>query len=264
MPSKERLKHDYVDQFLRSRRDEANLASKTISKYNVVLTQAIDALDTAGLNCYPKKIGKDEINYLRKNHFVENSPSYNRWKLAIFGGWLSWYDNKILEKMRIPWPQEGRINVDWLEPQEVIRLKRAARGIERLVIHLELDLGLRRIDMYRLKLSSIHQGYFEVHGKGRAGGKKRTISWDEETEGILAEYYIIRADIINKARILNSKSKEPDGLLIYQKGKRLGQYQMTAIDNIVIRVAQRAGLSRKITNHTLRRTCGRSTISVGC
>lgn len=257
MPSKERLKLDYVDRFLRSRCEEANLAPKTISKYRVVLTQAIDALDDAGLNCYPKKIGKDEINYLRKNHFVENSLCYNRWKLAIFGGWLNWYDNKILEKMRIPWPQENRIKVDWLEPQEAVRIKKVARGIERLVIHLELDLGLRRIDMYRLKMSSIHQNYFEVNGKGRAGGKKRTVSWDDETEGILEEYYALRNQIIERARNFDSKAKEPDGLLIYQKGKTLGQYQMTAIDNIVIRVAERAGISRKITNHTLRRTCGR-------
>lgn len=139
---------------------EAELALKTISKYGVVLSQAADTLDEAGLNCYPRKIGKVEINYLRKNCFVENSESYNGWKLAIVGEWLAWYDNKIVEKMKIPWPQEDRINVDWLEPEEAIQMKKAAQGIEKLIVHLMLDLGLRRIDMYPLPLSSIHQGFF--------------------------------------------------------------------------------------------------------
>jgi site-specific recombinase XerD len=102
MPSKERIKASFIDEFLQSRSEEAGLAPKTISKYRVALTQAVDALDEAELNCYPRKIRKVEINHLRKNHFIENSKSYNRWKLAILGEWLAWYDNKIAEKMRIP------------------------------------------------------------------------------------------------------------------------------------------------------------------
>jgi integrase len=43
----------------------------------------------------------------------------------------------------------------------------------------------------------------------------------------------------------------------------LCEYQLTAIDGIVIRVARKADISRKITNHTLRRTCGRLFYKVG-
>jgi integrase len=257
MPSKERLKVIFVDDFLKSRLEEANLLKKTISKYRTVLTSAVEALDSVGLNCYPRMIGKDEILYLRQNHFINNSPAYDRWKLSIFGGWLSWYDNRVLEKMKTPWPQENRINVDWLSPEEAIRMKRASKGIENLIIHFELDLGLRRSDMYRLKMTDVHSNYFDILGKGRAGGKKRTISWDEDTQTILNEYFLYRNQLIEKARRLNPKVVVPDGLLIYLKGKRLGQYQMTAIDNMVVRVSERAGIGRRVTNHTLRRTCGR-------
>jgi integrase/recombinase XerD len=164
---------------------------------------------------------------------------------------------------RCGFPQEDRINVDWLEPEEAIRMKKAAQGIGKLIIHLELDLGLRRIDMYRLTVSSVHHGYFDVLGKGRGGGKKRTISWDEETQAILEEYFLLRNQMVDRARQLNPRAKEPEGLLIYQKGRMLGEYQLTAIDNMVIRVAKRAGISRKITNHTLRRTCGRLLYKAG-
>jgi len=257
MPSKKRIQNTFIEEFLNSRSEDAKLASKTISKYRMVLNSAVTVLDQAGLNYNPRKIGKLEIKFLQKNHFVNNSASYNRWQLSIFNEWLEWYDNQVVRKMNIPWPSENRINVDWLEPYEAIQMQRAAQGIEKLIIHLELNLGLRRVDMYRLQISDVHDGYFDVLGKGRCGGKKRTVSWDQETSSIIREYLIHRNELIEKARKINSKVKEPEGLLIYQKGKRLGEYQLTAIDNIVIRVAKRAGISRKITNHTLRRTCGR-------
>lgn len=257
MPSKERLKLHFVEDFLKSRSEESGLTEKTVSKYRAVLKDAVQALDDANLNCYPRLIKKDEIKYLRKNHFANNSPSHNRWKLAIFGEWLRYYDNSVLEKMKIPWPQDERINVDWLSPEEAIKMKRASKGIEKLIIHFELDLGLRRIDMYRLKMEDVHSGHFDVTGKGRVGGKKRTISWRGDTRPTLNEYFFYRNQLIDKARRYNSKVIVPDGLLIYFKGNRLGQYQMTAIDNMVVRVAERAGIDRRITNHTLRRTCGR-------
>jgi hypothetical protein len=81
-------------------------------------------------------MGEVEINYLRKNHLIENSKSYNRCKLASLGEWLAWYDNKIVEKMRISRPQEDRKNVDWLAPEEGIQMKKVSPGIEKLIIHL--------------------------------------------------------------------------------------------------------------------------------
>lgn len=257
MPSKERLKLHFVEEFLKSRLEESGLSEKSISKYRSVLIGAVQALDFAGLNCYPRLIKREEILYLRQNHFVGNSSSHDRWKLSIFGEWLSWFDNDVLKKMKIPWPQDERISVDWLEPEDAIRMKRVAKGIERLMVHLELDLGLRRIDMYRLKMGDIHSGHFSVTGKGRVGGKRRTISWNEETPAIMEEYLFLRSELVGNARKRNPGVVVPDGLLIYQKGRRLGLYQMTAIDGIIVNIAKRAGIEKRVTNHMLRRTCGR-------
>lgn len=257
MPSRDRRKRMFIEEFLNSRREESQVCDKTYNKYWTVLTKAVDALDEAGLEISPKKIGRNEILFLRQEVFNSNSSSHNRWQMAIFGAWLKWYDNRILEKMKLPWPQDNRINVDWLEPSEAIQLKASAKGIEKIVIHLELDLGLRRIDMHRLTMDSIHDGHFDVLGKGRGGGKKRTVSWDDETPIILKEFLEYRERIIAEARKKDPTVLVPDNLLIYRKGKRIGQYQFTAIDNMVIRVAKRAGIRRRITNHTLRRTCGR-------
>jgi integrase len=50
---------------------------------------------------------------------------------------------------------------------------------------------------------------------------------------------------------------EPEAYVIYQNGKELSGDGDTAIDNIVHAVAKRAGFTKPIGNHTLRRTCGR-------
>jgi hypothetical protein len=64
--------------------------------------------------------------------------------------------------------------------------------------------------MYRLTMSSVHHGYFDVSGKGRDGGKKRTISWDEEMQTILEEYFLLRTrwSIGQNGSILGQESRK--------------------------------------------------------
>ena len=214
-------------------------------------------MEDEGLEVYPKKIGRKEILFLRDSVFKTGSPAHKRWQISVVGSWLSRYGNDIVKKMEFAWPDDDRITVDWLEPEEVIKIMRSAVGLEKLVIHLELGLGLRRIDMQRLTMQRVHDGYFDVLGKGKAGGKSRTVSWDEETPKIIEDYYLWRNKTIKEVHKKYPMVWVPDSLLIYAKGKKIGEYQLTAIDNIVPRVARRAGINRKITNHTLRRTCGR-------
>lgn len=247
----------FIDDYLTAKREVDRISEKTFLKYRSVLIKAVDSLEDEGSEVYPKKIGRNEILFLRDSVFKTGSPAHKRWQLSVVGCWLSRYGNDIVKKMEFAWPVDNRINVDWLEPEEVILLKNSAVGIEKLVIHLELDLGLRRIDMQRLTMQRVRDGYFEVLGKGKAGGKSRTVSWDEDTPRIFEEYKIQREKLIKNVQKKNPMVWVPDSLLIYAKGKRIGEYQLTAIDNIVPRVAKRAGIKRKITNHTLRRTCGR-------
>lgn len=59
--------------------------------------------------------------------------------------------------MQIAWPQDGRTRVDWLSPEEAVRLVDAAQGVERIVVHLELRLGLRRIEVLRLTVKDFRE-----------------------------------------------------------------------------------------------------------
>jgi len=159
--------------------------------------------------------------------------------------------------MLIAWPQDRRTRVDWLSPEEAVRVMDAAQGIERIVVHLELRLGLRRIEVLRLSVKDVREQILDVHGKGRGGGKWRTLAWAPDTKAELEHYLSLREEMIAQARQKNRRAEEPEAFLIYRKGGKLYGYERTGVDNMVHAVARRAGITRPIGNHTLRRTCGR-------
>jgi integrase len=133
-------------------------------------------------------------------------------------------------------------------------------GAGAVIVHFELDLGMRRIEILRLTTSSFQTGRNRtnkvlIHGKGRNGGKYRQISWHPETPTILEELRDHRNGEIAKARAKNSKVKVPDNLLIYERGGKLLTYSKSGIDKMLYHLGERVGIY--FTNHDLRRTCGR-------
>lgn len=128
-----------------------------------------------------------------------------------------------------------------------------------MIVHCELDLGMRRIELLRLKVWSFSRGRInsvQIHGKGRNGGKHRQISWHPDTAAVLEEYNrMVRQPAINKARAKNPKCQIPDELFIYERAGKLEPYKKTAIDQFLEGLGERVGFN--FTNHDLRRTCGR-------
>lgn len=258
MPTADRYLDTLVEEYLQrlKRRGKAN--ENTVTKYRRILRNTLHVLRNADLNYTPKRIGEDEIDYLLEEAWADLSPATRRWQISIFGKFLkTTARNDVVEQMMIVWPTDNRINVDWLTPQEAVALLEAARGIERIIIHLELRLGLRRIEVRRLRVQDIGNGVIQVHGKGRGGGKWRTIAFAPDTPSELRYYMDIRERIIEEAGDINPSVKIPEQLLIYRKGSRLGAYGNTALDNILKRAAKRAGIQRPISHHTLRRSKGR-------
>ena|GEM_PF-6248137 len=90
--------------------------------------------------------------------------------------------------------------------EQSVSLKLSAQGIEKMIIHCELDRRMRRGEMLKLKVSDFSTGRLNAInrlGKGRYGGKPRTINWHPDTMGDLEEYLEMRDKIIAKARNLN-------------------------------------------------------------
>lgn len=109
----------------------------------------------------------------------------------------------------------------------------------------------------RLTVEDVREQIMDVRGKGRGGGKWRTLAWAPDTRAELEHYLQLREEMIAQARRRNHRLQEPDASLIYRKGGKLYGYMRTGVDNMVHAAGKRAGITRPVGNHTLRRTCGR-------
>jgi integrase len=153
---------------------------------------------------------------------------------------LRWAGNPVAARKAV-WavPGESAGKRRWLSPEELARLYRAAEGRERILVALEGFNGLRRVEVLRLRLKDIDFGRQRLHvlGKGRNGGKWRTLPMSSET-----------------AKALRSvgASTDPESTVL--------PLSRSGADVLLRRVAIRAGFPEvglRVSHHDLRRTFGR-------
>jgi len=87
---------------------------------------------------------------------------------------------------------DNTMNIRWLTDERAAAFRLSPQGIERKVVHLELNLGLRRIEVLRLGLGigdieTGRMGENEIMILGK-GEKWRSINWDPDTAAILSDW----------------------------------------------------------------------------
>lgn len=200
-----------------------------------------------------------------QEHIVEQALDlagtgrYKENQIKILLGLLRWAGNPDVAKWHILFGDTSPTRVRWLDDDQARLVRAEAKGIEKIIVHCELDLAMRRESVLSLKVSSFVGGRISkvtFHGKGRNGGKNLTVSYHPDTEYMLEEYLtIVRRAEIEKARKKNPAIKVPENLLIYERAGNLYPYKKTAIDDFLEDVGKRVGFH--LSNHDLRRTCGR-------
>ncbi|NLT36707.1 MAG: site-specific integrase [Methanomassiliicoccus sp.] len=250
MPSKERRLGDAVENFLETKRKKKR-PEQTIKGYRWMIKKVNRALTEAGYDPYPNKWTEDTVNFLLDDVYCESQPGVVRREFSILNSYLMFHGNDIKEKMELEWQEDERKNVHWLTFAQARTIEQEAKGFERIVVHLELHIGLRRVEVLRLTVKDIQMGYFNVLGKGRRGGKWRQNPFDPETNAELNHFFELRDMEIRKARAKNPAVVVPDNLLIYERGGELFPYKRTAVDGMLKRIQERTGV--EFSNHVLRR-----------
>ena len=133
----------------------------------------------------------------------------------------------------------------WLSPTDLARLYCSARGLERVIVSLEGFNGLRRVEVLRLRGKDVDlkRHRLRVLGKGKNGGKWRTIPLFPETEKIL------------RRQAARDDSNAP-----------VVPLSRSGADLLLRRAAVRSGLIRRgicVSHHDLRRTFGRLSHQAG-
>ena len=105
-----------------------------------------------------------------------------------------------------------------------------------------MRLWFRRDEARELKTSEVKERILNIQGKGRRGGKRRTLAWAPDTAEELRQYMKLREEMVARARCYQPDAIDPQAFFTYQKGKRLHAYENTAIDNMVKTVAKQAGI----------------------
>lgn len=253
---------------------EGDRSDKTLEDYDWALRYMFGGLRMAKLTINPRKIGRKEIDYLRKDFFdakttqgSDKKPTlgYRSHMVKVLRLFLKWAKNTKIATIKVGFGDDGIRRTRWLTDQEAMTVKMAATGVERMVVHCELDLGMRRIEVLRLKTSDFQSGKTSnsvlIHGKGRYGGKHRTINWHPDTPAELEAYLDLRDEMVRKTRNRNPNVGVPDDLLVYERDGRLYPYSDTGIDAILGRLSIRTEI--EFSNHDLRRTCGRMMYRAG-
>ena len=220
----------------------------TIRDYRKSLQRQLYYLADNGYKYSPTRIGREEVEFMIATHWVD-SPKYNHNRRSLFKSYLEYFGNDIMKEYPEPIGSSIRINVHWLEDYEAVALyNQEMPPIIKMIIHLELKMGLRRYDLLNLKLGDIGPFTINVLGKGN---KYRTVPYMGDTGQVLATYMAYRDE-------LTGWDRDPlRPFLLIKRGNSIKCPGKTFVDKYVKIMCKRAGIERPVCNHTLRRTCGR-------
>ena len=248
---------------------------ETKAKYRGVLYQIDSDLKDNGYSTNPRVFDEEALEFLLDLWKERNlAVSTKNWYLHIMKRYLTYFKNPVIDEMKVDFGQDIRPNVNWLSDEEADHLMKMDKTpLEEVVIHLELCLGLRVVEVCRLRLMDIHfdndprKCYVSVRGKGKGDGKWRSIPFHPDSRKVFENWIVKRNEIISRMHQYDPTWQVPDEFLIwchYDNRPSAGRYTERghSLDRAVIhRVRDRAGFD--FSNHTLRRTFGRTLYRAG-
>ena len=242
--------------------EEEPLAPRTRSFYSETAHACLMLMGRAGLHTLPHEISAEDLRELL--------DVFDREKLAVATrkGYLSALkkylkltcDTSPFSSLRYHLPKDVRPCVDWYTLEQARTLLQCDKTpLQSIVIHCELCLGMRRVEIIRLRPEDIHDpdAYVDVRGKS---SKLRSIPYTKGTREIL-QMALARRD----EQIRNAKPQQvPENLILWSKAGKLHAYSEEGygLDKMVTEpLTEKLGF--RVTNHKGRRTFGRTLYRAG-
>lgn len=132
-------------------------------------------------------------------------------------------------------PRTKKVNIRVLSNEELLLIFNLFQGNDfcdirnRLIVSLLIDLGLRRVEIYRLKVSDNYPDEIVVDGKG---SKERTLKKSEFVKDLMKKYLKIR-NVYNV--------KDSDYMFLTHEGDHISYYFMSRLVEII---KKRTGIDR--------------------
>jgi len=246
-----------LTQFLEYLEIEKNRSQKTIKNYEHYLRRFMDWSKISS----PENINSDIIRnyriYLNRLADTQNktlkkiTQNYHLIALRAFLKYLSRRDIKAYSAEKIELIKTAERQVGFLETQELKQLldikgKSLPNLRDKSMLELFFSTGMRVSELVGLNKNdiSLKNGEFSVRGKG---GKIRVVFLSDAAKNALKEYLEKRKDIDNAlfVRLVKIKnlSKELNANL---------RLTARSVERIIKKRAIEAGLTKKVTPHTMR------------
>ncbi|MDP2630060.1 MAG: tyrosine-type recombinase/integrase, partial [Candidatus Uhrbacteria bacterium] len=189
--------------------------------------------------------GRDDIS-LKKS-----TQNYHLIALRSFLKYLQKCDVKCLSPQKIELAKQGTRSVAFLEPDELARLRNApddTPGIiglrDRAIIEMLFASGMRVSELSNLKIDQINLKRDEFTVKGK-GSKHRVVFLSDDAKKALKEYLAKRRDTSPYLFVSHDRAKN---------GREANALTPRSIQRTIEKYATAAGITKKITPHTLRHT----------
>lgn len=241
-------------QFLEYMEIERGRALKTVDNYNRYL------LSFVAFSKIKKPIGiNDEAVrqyrlYLNRKGLKKKTQNYHLIALRSFLKYLAKKGVKSLAPERIELAKVGERQVDFLRYEELVRLLEATKGSsfkslrDRAILELLFSTGLRVSELCNLAREDVDlkKGDFSVRGKG---DKVRLVFLSESAKNALKIYLEKRTD--TEEALFVSLGKHG---LLSETGfpKAVSRLTSRSMERLVRYYAIKAGITKKVSPHTLR------------
>ena len=242
VPAGVRWWNERARRFAREKRGIGERWRRTIRQYLLAMP---GAFERAGREAPASTadVTTEDVEALKAAGFWANSTLHTN--LVALREFLRAEKNPIADDPDV-WLAPGgqAINRRWLTAAQLGALYTAAQGRERVLVALEGFNGLRRVEVLRLHVRDLDLALpnptMRVLGKGRHGGKYRTIPIQPVAYGVLVEHTF----------------EKPPTTAIFPHHERTADHDLR-------RAAARANLGVKVSGHDLRRSFGRIAYQAG-
>ncbi len=246
------------------------LAPRTVHFYTETVHAVCMILQESGRPVLPQSVRPSDVGYLldyfnEKKFAIQTRKGY----LSALRKYCRMFKNPMLPKWpKFSLPHDNRPKVDWLTSDQASALLSCElTPLQSIVVHCELCLGMRHVEVIRLRAADID--YSEqtvlVWGKGHEGGKPRIIPFTSGTEEVFRRWQQHRLSLWESCKLRKPKTAvDPPNLIVWCKAGVLHPYSEEGygLDKVVT-----LPLSKKLgfhfSNHTLRRTFGRALFRSG-
>lgn len=244
---------ELIKEFLQYLEIEKNRSLKTIENYRHYLERFLNFAKIKE----PLEISDELIRKYRLflNRLEESgkplkkiTQNYHLIALRAFLKYLAKRDIKSLSAEQVELAKIPMRQLEFLDSDELKRLLEAPTGEDfnslrdKAILELLFSTGLRVSELCNLNRDEIDlkKGEFSVRGKGN---KIRVVFLSEQAKASIKNYLEKRTDINNALFIRNKKQKnEKEDLRLTPR----------TIQRIIKKYAAKAGISKKITPHTIR------------